>query len=257
MKRTKITTITRYAAFSLLAGFGLCALAQAQEEQRPQSFIYATYFQCDVTKQERADEIFKQLDQPFWETAVDDGTITGFGYMAHHTGGKWRRVQYYRAPTIEALLAAQDKIGDAIDAKNKKLSTEFGQICNSHDDYIWQAVTGKNSEKPRGKAAFSVYYECEINHEEEADALVNVVLAPVLDKLVTDGKLISWAWNEHIVGAQYRRLATMTASDVNALLQARGAVVEAIDKNPLSRTLDGICTSHADYIWEIKAEKFK
>lgn len=249
--------MARNAALSLLAGLGLCTLTQAQEEKRPESFIYATYFQCDVTRQERADEIFKQLDQSFWEAAVDDGTVTGWGYLAHHTGGKWRRVQYYRAPTIEALLAAQDKIGDAIDAKNKKLSTEFGAICNSHDDYVWRAVAGKNSERPRGKASFSVYYECDINREPEADALVNVVFAPIYDKLIAEGKLISWAWNEHIVGAQYRRLGTMTAADVNALMAARAAVIEAIDKNPLTRTFDSICTSHADYIWEITAEKFK
>jgi hypothetical protein len=257
VKRTTTRTITGKAFVSLITGLAICTLTQAQEEQRPESFIYATYFNCDTSKQERADEIFQQLDQPFWEGAVTDGTVTGFGYMIHKTGGKWRKVQYYRAPTIEALLAAQNKVGDAIDAKNKKLSTEFGAICNSHDDYIWRAVSGKNSEQPRGKAAFSVYYECDVNREAEADALIKVVHGPILDKLVADGKLVSWAWNEHIVGAQYRRLATMTAADENALMQARGAVVEALDKNPLSRTFDGICTSHADYIWEIKAEKFK
>ena len=235
----------------------MCTLTQAQEEQRPQSFIYATYFQCDVTKQDRADEIFDQLDKPFWDAAVDDGTVTGWGYMAHHTGGKWRRVQYYRAPTMEALLAAQSKVGDAIEAKNKKLNTEFGTICNSHDDYIWAAVAGKGSEQPRGKVAFSVYFECDANREAEADALVKLVFGPAYDKLVADGKLISWAWNEHIVGAQYRRLATMTAGDVNALLKARSEVVQALDDSPLGRTFDSICTSHADYIWEIRGEKFK
>jgi hypothetical protein len=158
---------------------------------------------------------------------------------------------------MEGLLAAGDKIRAETEAKNKKLNTEFGTICNSHDDYIWSAIAGKNSEKPRGTAAFSVYYECDISREAEADALVNVMFAPILDKLVADGKLISWAWNEHIVGAQYRKLQTISAADVNALMTARAAVVEAIDKNPLSRSFDTICTSHADYIWEIKAEKFK
>jgi hypothetical protein len=256
VKRT-IRTISRKAALTLVAGLAICTLSQAQEEQRPESFIYATYFNCDTSRQERADEIYQQLDQAVWDAAVADGTVTGYGYMVHHTGGKWRKVQYYRAPTIEALFAAQDKVGDAIDAKNKKLSTEFSAICSSHDDYIWRAVAGKNSEQPRGKFAFSVYYECDVTREDEADALMKVVYAPVLDKLVADGKIISWALNEHIVGAQYRRLATMTAADVNALIAARSAAVEAIQDNPLGRTLDGICTSHSDYIWEIKAEKFK
>ena len=245
--------MTTTAAGALLA---VCAVAQAQEE-RPESFIYATYAQCDVTKQERADEIFQQLDKPFWDAAVDDGTVTGYGYLVHHTGGKWRRVQYYRAPTMEALLAAGDKVRDQIEAKNKKLDTEYGTICNSHDDYIWHSVAGKGAEKPRGKASFSVYYECDVNREVEADALMKLVYAPIFDKLIADGKLISWAWNEHIVGAQYRRLGTFTAADVNALMAARATLVEAIDKEPLARTFDSICTSHADYIWDIQAEKFK
>jgi hypothetical protein len=252
MTRTKI--IVRSAALSLLAGLGLSTLASAQEPQAPQNFIYATYFQCDVTKQERADEIFKQLDQPIWDASIADGTITGYGYLSHHTGGKWRRAQYYRAPSIEALLAAGDKIREATEAKNKKLNTEFGAICNSHDDYIWSSVVGKNAEKLRGKAAFSVYYECQVDRETQADALVKVVFAPILDKLVADGKLISWTWNEHIVGAQYRRLMSVTAADVNALMQARGSVVEAVEKDPLAGALDSICTSHSDYIWDITAE---
>lgn len=256
MTRTMMRTMTTTAALSLLASLALSPLTQA-EEKPPESFIYATYFQCDVTKQERADEIFQQLNQPLWEAAVDDGTATGWGYLAHHTGGKWRRVFYYRAPTMEALLAAQDKVGDQIEAKNKKLNTEFGTICNSHDDYIWRAVAGKGSEQARGKVAFSVYFQCDVNREAEADALVKLVFAPIYDKLVADGKMISWAWNEHIVGSQYRRLATMSAADVNTLMKARADVVQAIQDNPLGRTFDGICTSHADYMWEIKAEKFK
>lgn len=248
--------MTTIAALSLLGSFGLSTLAQAQEEPA-ESFIYATYFNCDVTRQERADEIVQQLHQPMWEAAVSDGTAAGWGWLVHHTGGKWRRAMYFRAPSIEALFAAQEKVGDQIDAKNKKMSTEFGSICNSHDDYIWSPVAGKGSEGIRGKASFSVYYDCDINREAEADALVKLVFAPIFDKLVAEGKLISWGWNEHIVGAQYRRLSTITAGDTTALMKARAAIVEAVQDNPLSRTFDGICGSHADYVWDIKGEKVK
>ncbi len=93
-----------------------------------------------------------------------------------------------------------------------------------------------------------------MGREDESDSLVKQVFAPVYDRMVTDGTLKSWGWNEHIVGARYRRLATITAADVGALMKARAAIVAAMDKNPLQHTFDTICGSHADYIWEIKSE---
>jgi len=171
----------------------------------------------------------------------------------HHTGGKWRRVQYHMAPSIDALLASQEKIGDQMDAKNNKaLNQEAGKICNSHDDYIWRRVAGTTG--PRGKAAFSTYYVCDQGREDQADALMKRVFAPMLDKMVAEGKLTTWGWMEHIVGGEYRRLATMTAGDVKALMAARSSIVAVFQDDALANTLNDICGSHTDYIWEIKFE---
>ncbi len=224
------------------------------EDKPPESYIYSTYFKCDVTQQERADAIVKELDKPLWDAAVGDGTVSSWGWMAHQTGGHWRRAQYFVAGSVEALLAAQKKLGDQADAKNKKLGTEFGKICNSHDDYIWRTVASKGNEGSRGGAGFSVYYVCDQGREDQADALIKQVYAPMFNQMVADGALKSWGWNEHVVGAQYRRLATITATDVPALMKARAAVVAAMEKQPLTRTFDSICGSHADYIWEITSE---
>lgn len=245
-----IVKATALASLVCASGSGI-ALGQ---DKAPEAYIYSTYFKCDVTQQERADEIVNELQKPLWDAAVGDGTVSSWGWMEHHTGGHWRRAQYFVAGSIEALLAAQKKVGDQADAKNKKLGTEFGKICNSHDDYIWRTVASKGNEGARGGASFSVYYVCDQGREDEADALVKQVYAPMLDQMVADGTLKSWGWNEHIVGAQYRRLSTITATDVAALMKARAAVVAAMTKNPLTRTFDAICGSHADYIWEIKAE---
>jgi hypothetical protein len=247
--KSRITTLSALATISCMA------LAASAQEQEATTYIYATYFVCDVTQQDRADEIVKQLDKPIYDAAVDDGTISAWGWMAHHTGGKWRRVQYHRAATMEALLAAQKKIGDQMEAKDKKLDTEAGKICNSHDDYIWRSVAGRNNNTARGAVSFSTYYVCDQNREEEADALVKKVYAPIYDKLVSDGKLKSWAWNEHIVGGEYRRLAVMTADDMTSLMQVRAGLIETITKEPLTRTFDSICGSHTDYMWEIRNEK--
>ncbi|NJO13141.1 MAG: hypothetical protein HC872_06395 [Gammaproteobacteria bacterium] len=81
------------------------------------------------------------------------------------------------------------------------------------------------------------------------------MFAPTYDKMVAEGKLTTWGWMEHIVGGKYRRLATMTAADVPALMAARSSIVEAMQNDPLASTLDDICGSHSDYIWDIKFEK--
>jgi len=230
----------------------LAATAQAQDKPK-ESFVYSTYSVCDLDKQERADEIFNQLDKPILEAAVADGTITAYGYNAHNTGGRWRRAQYYMAPTIQGLLDAGKKMSDQADAsKNAKLGSEYAKICNAHDDYIWRRVAGTVGSVTPGGAAFSTYYVCD-SREDQADALVEQVYAPVYDKLVAEGKLKSWGWLEHIVGAQFRRLATMSATDMKSLLEARAAINAAFDDNALGDTFTDICDSHADYMWDIKA----
>jgi hypothetical protein len=235
----------------------VCALSVAGSAvaQQTGSYTYATYFYCDVTKQERADEIVAKLDAPIYDAAVADGSITGWGWLAHHTGGKWRRVQFHQAPSIDALLAAQEKIGDAMESKDKNMNEEAGRICNAHDDYIWKAVAGNATTQARGKAAFSVYYVCDATREDQADALVKQVFAPMYDKLVAEGKLTSWGWLEHIVGGDYRRLSTMTAPDVKSLLAARGSIVAAMQDDALADAFTDICSSHADYVWETKSGK--
>jgi|SRR5688572_1136390 len=238
-------------AFVLQAGACLLfAGAATAQDESPESYVYSTYSVCDLAKQERADEIFGEVDKAVFDAAVTDKSITGYGYYAHHTGGRWRRAQYFIAPSMDALLAAQKATGDAIDDKNKKLNDEAAGICGQHDDYIWLRQAGKAGSAAPGGYGFSTYYVCD-SREKQADALVAQLYAPVLDKLVADGKLKTWGWLEHIVGGKFRRLATMTASDLKSLTAARGELVAAVEGNALGDQFTDICDSHDDYIWEI------
>lgn len=238
---------TALAAFLLLLGPAGTVAAQDKE-----IYTYATYHYCDVDKQDRADQIVEQVDKPLLDAAVAAGRLTAWGWMAHHTGGKWRRVQFSQASSLDGLLAAQQSMNDQAEAtaKGKALGKEFGAACRSHDDYIWRGVAGTIG--ARGKAGFSVYYVCDSSRESQVDELVKRVYAPMFDKLVAEGKLTSWGWMEHIVGAEYRRLSTMTAKDVPTLLAARAAIVAAFRDDPLASVIDEVCGSHADYLWESK-----
>ena len=238
----------------------LPSVADAQQQDAPRPYVYGIYFECDVARQELADEIFELAFLPAFNAAVDDGTITSFGWLAHHTGGKWRRVLYHSSPDLGSLLAALEKVNSGIDEKYPELGRAFSEVCGTHEDYIWQGVAGSRGAdvaQPRGEVGFSVYLQCDMSREERADELVTTVFAPIYNRQVAAGKLVSWGWMEHIVGGRWRRLVTMTANDEASLIAARSAIVDEIDtgNETAAREFDDICSSHQDYIWNIQHEK--
>jgi hypothetical protein len=246
MRKSIHGAILLHAGLCLL--FGTAAYAQ---DKPAESYVYGTYSVCDLAKQDRSDEIYAQLDKPILDAAVADKSISSYGLYAHQTGGRWRRLQFTSGPSIQALLDAQKKMSDQADSTNKKLGQEYSTICNAHDDYIWRRAAGTAGSASPGGAVFSTYYVCDQTREDQADALVAQVFAPVYDKMVAEGKLKSWGWLEHIVGGQFRRVATMGAADVKSLMEARGALVEAMD-NAAGNAFTDICDSHTDYIWTVK-----
>jgi hypothetical protein len=242
----------------MLSTLPTIAMAQGEEE-KSLGFVYATYFYCDAGKAERADEIVKKIDAPNFEKAVDDGTIQSWGWIAHHTGGLWRRLQYYSAPTLNGLLDAQEAMQGDRDAKTEKLADEFGSICNAHQDYIWERLAGSrgSGDDSSGAASFSVYYVCDESREERADEIFKNDFAPIFDKFVEDGKIANWGWMSHWVGGKYRRLQTVSGSDHKSLLAARGELIEAMygDDNEAGAEFTSICGSHEDYMWDVQIEK--
>ena len=122
----------------------------AEEEKAADSYIYATYFYCKTSAQEQADELVKANTAPIYDAAVADGTITNWGWLAHHTGGKWRRIQYHGSDSIAGLLAAQETIGERTDAAGRDEDNAFGKICGAHVDYIWKSQAGSATNTKRG-----------------------------------------------------------------------------------------------------------
>ena len=253
----------RYILTLLLACFlmaPLAALAQEDEDEGPNSYIYSTYHYCSTGGQEKADEVYEQLDLPIMKQMMASGKITAFGWLQHHTGGKWRRAEYYSAPTLDALLDAQEAITTAAEAADPdgKLGDEFAAACSSHDDYIWASENVGTGATARGPAGFSVYYICDETGEERADEIVATNFAPIYDQAVADGKLTSWGWSQHWVGGEYRRLLTTTAADFKTLLNTRNEIIEASfdveGMEEIGNEFTTICGSHADYMWNIVHE---
>ena len=253
----KISTLLGVSALALCLA-APAALIADEHEEKEETYIYATYFYCDTSMEDKADELVAKNSAPFYDAAVADGTIKGWGWMRHHTGGKWRRIQWHTAGSVEGLLAAQETIGKRIDEAMGGADDGFNKYCNAHDDYIWQSVAGGDGTAQRGKVGMSVYHVCSMAEEERIDELFKKVVAPWMEKAAGEGKLSSWGWNSHVVGGKYRRLQTMTAPDFPTLLKARAEIISNIygdEGSPEAAEFDKLCTSHSDYMWEVVHEK--
>jgi hypothetical protein len=242
-------------AFAIGAPTGLVA---EEEKAKDETYIYATYFYCDTSTEDKADELVAKNMVPIYDAAVADGTIKAWGWMSHEMGGQWRRILYRTSNTIEGLLAAQDTIGKRMDEAMGGADDGFDKYCSSHDDYVWQVVAGGDGTAVRGKAGISVYHVCSMADEDRIDELFKKVTQPLLEKAASEGKLTSWGWNSHVIGGQYRRLETMTGPDFDTLLKARQEIIAAAyadGGNADSAEFDKLCTSHTDYLWNIVHEK--
>jgi len=247
---------TKICAIVSIACAATGTLAQQAEDQ-PQSYTYATYYVCDVTRQGRADEIVEADMAPVYDAAVEDGTISAWGWLVHRTGGMWRRAQFYTASSIDALFAAEEAISAELQENDSGSDEEFGRICNTHEDYIWMGLAssaGNQPGSPRGEVGLSAYYVCEYSKQARADEIVRTVLAPIYDAHVGEGMFSSWGWQGHFVGGEYRRLGTVTADDFPTLLETRNLIIAATADNELAAEFNEICGSHADYLWDIRLE---
>lgn len=242
----------------LAASVAMAGTAVAQDDDGT-AYVYATYYYCDTDKQGIADALVENSLAPAYDAAVDDGTINSWGWMVHHTGGKWRRLMYWAVDSQEALIDAPDAIDEKMEEMGGPGADGLGALCPLHDDYVWRSVTGStpgDAPEERGEAGFSIYFVCN-GDESRADEIVKDVFAPVYNRHVEEGNLVSWGWMEHFIGGKYRRIATMTATDFKALLKARSAIISELDSEHGDDfdEFDGICGSHSDYMWYIAHER--
>jgi hypothetical protein len=238
-------------ALALAAPFSLSAQDDKDEKE---TYIYATYFFCKNTKFEALDAEVAEHTAPVYDAAVKDGTLGGWGWLAHHTGGKWNRIFYTVSDSMSGLFASQKTMAE----RTKDLPSEaFDAACGLHEDYIWQSVASNGLLGDRGSAGMSVYHVCDINREERADELVKNVFAPVYDKAIEDGKITSWGWSSHVIGGEYRKLSTMTGDSFEAVVKARGEILQAVygdGDNSDANEFSEICGSHSDYLWQVLNE---
>lgn len=240
-------------SFVLLLSF-VAVDVRAQDDEPRGPFLYGTYSVCDLGRQWKLDSLVENNHAKVWDKALEDGVITAWGYMGHNTGGPWRRITYFSAPTLDQLIAAGESIFDNIGQTAPQAANEYSSICSTHSDYVWEHLAGSDPDATRrGKSAFSVYYICDESKESRADELMSKTMAAAYEKQVKAGNLTSWGWYRHWIGGKYRRLATISASDTASVVKARDSILGELLENQSEamNEFSSICSSHQDYIWDI------
>ncbi|WP_371375076.1 hypothetical protein [Thalassotalea aquiviva] len=234
-------------------------ISQAAEVENQSTYVYATYFKCDPDAEQSVDKLVEQKYVPIYQQAVKDKIISGYGWLSHHTGGEWRRLLVFSAPTVEQLFKSQIQIQDRMSKAFGDGSDALSSGCRSHEDYVWQMVAGSAMEKDalqaRGEATMSVYMECDISMEDQVDEIVQNDFAPIYNRYVKEGKLASWGFLTHVIGGKYRKLSTMSASSYEQLLKARASLIQEIfyqGNNSAASRFSEICGAHRDYLWTIE-----
>jgi hypothetical protein len=236
----------------------LPTLATAQDY--PQPFVYATYFECDPSREARADALMRTAFVPIFNQRLADKQLMAWGWLAHNLGGHWRRVGYMVGPSRDAVLDAQSTILKNMRARSKAF-TEFTSICPTHEDYIWRRVAASQpvgqTAQARPPAGYSIYYECAMARQSRADTLMMQAFAPIWTRSLKTGGLSSWAWFEHAVGGKYRRLLVLDGTNHKAILASTDSVIADITKQRPAegKEFNEICHSHQDYLWDVQISK--
>jgi hypothetical protein len=237
----------------------VCLAASAAGAQETQTYIFGTYYKCDVGSEDRADAIYKETVAPLVQKQIEAGRLTVSGWARHWLGGEWRRLAYMGATSLSALVEGREAFVAEMTEAQKEAGEEFSSICPSHDDYIWTSVVSSQAPdavaRDRAKVAMSTYFVCD-SREKEADAIVKTAFAPVMNAHVEEGKIASWSWLQHLAGGKYRRILVIDSADHKSALGYWNAFDQALnDAHPeLSQRFTDICPAHTDYIWDVGTE---
>ena len=107
------------------------------------SVAMSTYMVCDFTEEDRASRIVENVFADVYNKHVEEGTISGWGWLEHNIGGQYRRISVIDGPDLSSLLAARGAIFEDLFEENPIALDRFSEICDSHTDYIWDIQISK------------------------------------------------------------------------------------------------------------------
>ena len=102
---------------------------------------FSVYMQCDMSREERADELVREVFAPVYNRHTGEGMLTSWSWSKHHVGGQWRRILVLGSEDHKQLMRTRDTIVDELaDRRYDRARREMNEICHTHQDYLWDIL---------------------------------------------------------------------------------------------------------------------
>lgn len=144
------------SAMMFVAALALPAAIQAQETEEPDPpVLRLSFFMCDLSG-DNGDAITEEIetqDMPIWNALVDEGMVESYGYFFHWWADEWNVGIYTIAPTIQAIIDANEEAADRATAQyGENAPSAIAEHCPHHRDgfYTMGPNTDMDSVQPAG-----------------------------------------------------------------------------------------------------------
>jgi hypothetical protein len=102
---------------------------------------FTVYFQCDISREDRADELVRDVIGPVYNRHVGEGQLTSWSWLEHHVGGEYRRILVLGAEDHKTMMRTRESILQSLDdRKYERAMRDLGEICHTHRDYMWDIL---------------------------------------------------------------------------------------------------------------------
>ena len=102
---------------------------------------FTVYFVCDLNREERADELVRDVFGPIYDRYVRDDGLMTWNWLAHNVGGDYRRILTMTAADHKTLMRTRAAIlAEFDDRRVERAEKEMNDICSTHHDYMWNIL---------------------------------------------------------------------------------------------------------------------
>ena len=99
---------------------------------------FSMYFDCDLNREDRADEIMRETLGPVYDARVANGDLTSWIWLAHNVGGEWRRILSLTASDHNTMMRTRAAIlADVSEGRASRALEQLNDVCPDHEDYMW------------------------------------------------------------------------------------------------------------------------
>lgn len=209
--------------------------------------VYEMYFQVGFADVPAWIEAHRQREVPLLDSLVAEGTLNGYAFWLHDTGGEYN-VRY------NFVVANWNGLGALFDAYYARLGAdgmeEWLAMVDRHVDQIWMINDGNI---PAAVADAPVVYESSFEIDSGQQAQWNEDFAahgkPALERAMEEGLITGWAELHHDTGGPSTVKYVYWLDSWDATDDAMARIAEI--RTELGQEMESgrMIRSHSDNVW--------